>query len=329
MSVSAYDQSAIAKLDITDIRDITRLTPGLDSTVAFGGQPVVSIRGIVWNVGAATTGIYVDDTPIQVRFVGQGETAGNAFPALFDLDRIEVLRGPQGTLFGSGSEGGTIRFITPQPSLTQWDGHARAEMSFLQNGEPSSQFGIAGGARSSMASSAFASVPYLEQDGGWIDRVPYGVEGGQVDKNANSSNTQVLNAAMTWAPTDNIRITPSILYQREYQADIGQYWPTLSDPSDNKFINGYLLRQPILDRFVLPALKVSWTLAALTLYSNTSYMDRTRDLTQDYSFYVTELLSHFDFPPRVPRPPTCRIRRNNSRRRFACSRTTKTADCSG
>lgn len=302
VSVSAFDQNAIAKLDISDIRDITRLTPGLDSTVSFGGQPVVSIRGIIWNVGAATTGIYIDDTPIQVRFVGQGETAGNAFPDLFDIDRIEVLRGPQGTLFGSGSEGGTIRFITPQPSLTQWEGHARAEMSFLQNGEPGSQFGIAGGGPIVDGELGFRVSAYIEQSAGWIDRAPYGVPGGQVDNNANSGNTQTLNAAMTWAPTQNLRITPSLYYQREYQADIGQYWPMLSDPSDNKFINGYIAPQPILDRFVLPALKVSWDLGGVSLYSNTSYMDRTRDITQDYSFYVTELLSGGIAPPVEPAP---------------------------
>ncbi len=297
VSVSAYDQSAITKLDITDIRDIARLTPGLDTTVSFGGQPVVSIRGIIWNVGAATTGIYIDDTPIQVRFVGQGETAGNAFPDVFDLDRIEVLRGPQGTLFGSGSEGGTIRFITPQPSLTDWDGHARAEMSFLQNGEPNSQFGIAGGGPIIDGQLGFRVSAYVEQDGGWIDRVPYGVDGGQVDRNANSSNTQTVNAAVTWAPTDNLKITPSLYFQRQSEADLGQYWPSLSDPSDGRFVSGYLAPQPILDRFVLPALKISLDLGGASLYSNTSFMDRTRNLTQDYSFYVTELLTGTIAPP--------------------------------
>lgn len=119
VSVSAFDQGAITKLGLTDIEGLTRMTPGLDLTVGPGGQSIVSIRGVVSTFGTATTGIYIDDTPIQVRFIGQGETAGNAYPDLFDLDRIEVLRGPQGTLFGSGSEGGTVRFITPQPSLTE------------------------------------------------------------------------------------------------------------------------------------------------------------------------------------------------------------------
>lgn len=175
-------------------------------------------------------------------------------------------------------------------------------MSFLENGEPGSQFGIAGGGPIVEGVLGFRVSAYSEQDAGWIDRVPYGVEGGQVDNNANSSNTQAINAAFTWAPMDNLRITPSIFYQRQYQSDLGQYWPSLSNPSANQFINGYLAPQPILDRFVLPTLKVSWDLAGMSLYSNTSYMDRTRDLTQDYSFYVTELLTGTILPPVGPAP---------------------------
>ena len=75
----------------------------------------INIRGVDSTAGTSTTGIYIDDTPIQTRHIGFGSI--NAFPALFDLDRVEVLRGPQGTLFGAGAEGGVVRFITPEPDL--------------------------------------------------------------------------------------------------------------------------------------------------------------------------------------------------------------------
>ncbi len=295
ISVSALDQSAITSLGITDIEDITRLTPGLDYTVGPGGQQIVSIRGVVSTFGTATTGIYIDDTPIQVRFIGQGETAGNAFPDVFDLERIEVLRGPQGTLFGSGSEGGTLRFITPQPSLTDWSGHARAEFSFLDNGEPGSEFGVAVGGPLIDNTLGFRLSAYNEEDAGWINLVPQQIFG-QTQSNANSGNTQVINGALTWAITDSFKITPSLYYQRQYQADIGQYWLGLSNPAAGKYVNGYVFPQPILDRFELPALKVSWNLPGVDIFSNTSFMDRTRNLNQDYTFYVTELLTGMDRP---------------------------------
>src|SRR5665213_1947148 len=75
--------------------------------------------------GAATTGFYLDDAPLQKRNgSGFGSQNGTPVPAMFDLDRIEVLRGPQGTLFGGSSEGGTIRFIQAQPSLTRYSAYA-------------------------------------------------------------------------------------------------------------------------------------------------------------------------------------------------------------
>ena len=112
-SVSAF---TAAKMDVQGIKsfaDIAKFTPG----VTFDEDSHdISIRGINSTAGSGTTGIYIDDTPIQVRNLGLN--ANNTLPAVFDLDRVEVLRGPQGTLFGAGSEGGTVRYITTQPSLT-------------------------------------------------------------------------------------------------------------------------------------------------------------------------------------------------------------------
>ena len=113
------------------IDDLSRLTPGV--TFTRGGannnnseSSAISIRGISSDAGAATTGIYIDDTPIQSRHLSF--PSFNAYPALFDIDRVEVLRGPQGTLFGSGSEGGTVRFISPEPGLDNIP-HTRARRS--------------------------------------------------------------------------------------------------------------------------------------------------------------------------------------------------------
>lgn len=107
ISIAAFSQSQLDKLGVKSVDDIAKYTPGLVISHASNGINNVSIRGISSSGGAGTTGIYIDDTPIQVRNVGYNPN--NAFPALFDLQRVEVLRGPQGTLFGASSEGGTIR----------------------------------------------------------------------------------------------------------------------------------------------------------------------------------------------------------------------------
>jgi iron complex outermembrane receptor protein len=112
ISVTAFSQEKMDVQGLRSIDDVTRLTPGVafsrngtGSSANYNDESSdINIRGIDSAAGASTTGIYIDDTPIQSRHIGFG--AVNAFPALFDLDRVEVLRGPQGTLFGAGAEGG-------------------------------------------------------------------------------------------------------------------------------------------------------------------------------------------------------------------------------
>jgi iron complex outermembrane receptor protein len=111
-SVSAFSAAKMEVLNIKSFADLAKFTPGVDFDP---DSNAISIRGIKSNAGSATTGIYIDDTPIQLRALGLN--ANNALPYVFDLDRVEILRGPQGTLFGAGSEGGTVRYITPQPRV--------------------------------------------------------------------------------------------------------------------------------------------------------------------------------------------------------------------
>ena len=110
ISISAFNQAQMDVQGMRGVDDIARLAPGITFTRGGGfGSDLsnsISIRGISSLAGQATTGIYIDDTPIQVgAVVASGNFADNAYPQLFDVQRVEVLRGPQGTLFGSGSEG--------------------------------------------------------------------------------------------------------------------------------------------------------------------------------------------------------------------------------
>jgi len=104
ISITAFTKEQMDSQGLRQVDDLVRFTPGLNINHAGNGGNDVSIRGISSGAGAGTTGIYIDDTPIQVRNIGYNP--GTTFPALFDLERVEVLRGPQGTLFGAGSEGG-------------------------------------------------------------------------------------------------------------------------------------------------------------------------------------------------------------------------------
>jgi len=284
LSITALGQEALDRRGIKDIGDLVRETPGIQfDPNGFGNQTNIAIRGVSSTVGAATTGVYIDDTPIQSRVVGYSTT--NEFPAVFDLTRVEVLRGPQGTLFGAGSEGGTVRFITTQPSLDAVHIYARGEVSATQGGAASGEFGVSITGPLIQDKLGFAASFWDRHDGGWVDRQnanPY-LTDQPLLKNVNFSDTQVGRVALKWAPLDGLTITPSLFYQRKTINDSSNYWESLSSPSQNRFLSGQPNGSPDHDRFLLPALNVTDDFGAVQLINNTSYYIRDQSAQIDYS----------------------------------------------
>ena len=221
----------------------------------------------------------IDDTPIQLRALGFG--SDNTLPAIFDLERVEVLRGPQGTLFGAGSEGGTVRYITPAPSLSDFSVYGKTEISTTENGAPNYEGGFAVGGPIVEDTLGFRISAWGRRDGGWIDKVDY-MTGATLQSDSNSVNTYVVRGALLWQPTASLSITPSVYYQNRNQNNIDQYWFGLSNPDRGIYKTATPENMADKDHFVLPALKAEWNLGDAELISNTSYFDR-RELVQDYS----------------------------------------------
>jgi iron complex outermembrane receptor protein len=297
VSVVAATQEKLDQQGVKNIDALARLTPGVQFTrgsgVASGGTSNIAIRGISSSVGAATTGIYIDDTPIQVRTVLNA--SGNAYPKVFDLERVEVLRGPQGTLFGAGAEGGTVRFLTPAPSLDKTSVYARSELAFTDGGAPSYEAGVAYGAPIVEGVLGLRVSGWYRRDGGWIDRID-GDTGASRDKNSNKSDSYVMRAALGWQLSDAVLVTPSIYYQKTHDFDRSQYWESYSDPAAGKFRTGNAFSQPTRDRFVLPSLKIEAELGGVSLTSNTSYFDRTYSSRYDYSNFNSALFTPSAYP---------------------------------
>src|SRR5450432_1215831 len=220
ISITALSQNDLDQNGIRDFSEMVRFTPG----VAFdtSGTNAISIRGISSSGGAGTTGIYIDDTPIQMRALGFNPD--DTLPKTFDLDRIEVLRGPQGTLFGSGSEGGTVRYIMTQPSMTKESTYARGEVSFTRGGEPSYEVGVAHGGPLVDNVLGFRASVWYRYDGGWMDRIdPTSRE--VVDHDANRANTMAARLAFLIQAAEGLRIAPSINFQNSRKHDLSTYWP--------------------------------------------------------------------------------------------------------
>ncbi len=302
VSVIAFSQEKMDSQGLKNIDDLSRLSPGLTfqrngSAVNYNDEGSdISIRGIDSDAGTSTTGIYIDDTPIQARHIEFGSV--NAFPALFDLDRVEVLRGPQGTLFGAGAEGGVVRFISPEPDLGKPSAYARADVAYTDGGAPSYEGGGAFGAPIVDDVLAFRASVSFRRDGGWVDRVGYALSpnalaatptpiySNTTESNANWQETATARLAVKWKVDDSLEITPSIYYQRLQINDTAAYWVSLSNPGANVFRNGNALTNPSTDPFTLSAIKLKWDLGVASLFSNTSYYNRNQNSTSDYTQYL-------------------------------------------
>ncbi len=284
ISVTALTQQDMDTKGVKDIADVVRFTPGI--AIDNSGTNNISIRGISSTGGAGTTGIYIDDTPIQIR--GLAFNPDDALPKSFDIDRVELLRGPQGTLFGAGSEGGTVRYITTAPSLVKTSIYGRSELSFTQGGEPSYEAGIAAGGPIVDGTFGARATVWYRRDGGWIDRVDPTAADPQnavVDKNANHGETLLVRLAGLWKPSEQWSVTPGIYYQNREVHDINNYWPIYSNPGSDHYVDGDPNARNTPDKFYLPSLKIEGDLDAFHLISNTSYYHRQEQTGYEGTIY--------------------------------------------
>ena len=257
LSVAVLSQQQMDDRGVRKFDDIARLTPGVQfNSQGAVGRNNISIRGVSSLAGASTTGVYIDDVPVQARQVGFG--AGTQFPLIFDIDRVEVLRGPQGTLFGAGSMGGTIRFIQTKPSTSKFSGYARAEGATTAGSAESYEAGAAFGGPIVQDKIGFRLSGYFRRDGGWIDRVPGDItrlagpgnspdpnnslrftQTGPGTENVNWTEAYALRGALRFEPAENFSITPSIFYQeRKIGSGVQNFLlgQGASDPAQRRFV---------------------------------------------------------------------------------------------
>lgn len=228
LAVTAQTQRAIDQQGVRTVRDLENLVPSLNTTQSLAsGASQFSIRGIGFlgngQAGAAPVGFYLDDSPLQKRNVGGGVATANGtpMPPLFDLERVEVLRGPQGTLFGGGSEGGTIRYIQPAPSLTRYSEYARVQFSIPKKGDNSYEGGVAVGGPIVKDKLGFRASVFARKIGGFVDLIDPLTKKEWAHNLGGEQQVRMMRGALTWAPTPNMRITADFFSSVDKSKHIG------------------------------------------------------------------------------------------------------------
>ncbi|MGZ3347263.1 MAG: TonB-dependent receptor, partial [Caulobacteraceae bacterium] len=216
-TVAAVTQRTLDEQGIKQAQDLTRVVPGLNMVgpAAAGNgttSATFSIRGVVATVGAATTGVYLDDVSMSKRAnTGVAQNNGAPLPVMYDLDRVEVLKGPQGTLYGGSSEGGAIRFITPSPSLTATSGSARIEVNSVDMGGLGYEMGAAYGGPIVQDKLGFRVSGLYRRTPGWIDAYN-AYDNSLLKKDANGRIDFEINPQMLWQITPDFSAKYSSYY---------------------------------------------------------------------------------------------------------------------
>ena len=302
ISLTALSADDFRNQDITTVEDIAGKVPGISIRTAGPGQTEYEMRGLSAGGGtAATVGFYLDETPLSANAVAlNGRTVIDA--DLFDLNHAEVLRGPQGTLYGSGSMGGTIKLVTNQPKLGTFEGATDASVSNTSHGGTN-------GSGSLMLNlpisdtAAFRLVATEKYLSGWIDRIVgdpnsfpspsepsysasapsncaayYCLRGNvaaapvsKVIKGANIERFSSARGSLLWKPSDALSVTGTLMYQ-DIRAD--GYNNFQLNPGGLAIYQPYDTQEPYFDYFKMSSLKIEYAFSGATLTSATSYWKR-------------------------------------------------------
>jgi iron complex outermembrane recepter protein len=307
ISVTAVTAEELTARGVTSFDDLAQSVPGMSMRTSGSGQTEFEMRGLQSSGGSSSTvGFYLDETPLSSPASAQnGKVVID--PNLYDLSRVEVLRGPQGTLYGSGSMGGTVRLVPNAPELGTFDASGETIVSDTASGGSinTAQNGMLNLPLGSTA--AVRIVGALSQTSGWVQRIVIqdgafpldydnGVGGVLTRGNVaaapqaadytgtNKSTTESTRASLLWSPIEQLTIEPMVMYQLTNQdgpsaTDTTGISPTVSGPEAH--YEPYDTAEPYSDRFTLGSLKVAYQFDSFSVTSATADWNRKSFISQD------------------------------------------------
>jgi len=301
-SINAQSEADIRRTGATNLEELSRNVAGLAIQNLGPGQSQVSIRGV--SAGQVVrdqpgvkeqVGVYLDETVISLSLFTPDLD-------LYDLNRVETLRGPQGTLFGSGSVGGTIRFITNQPDFEEFSGSVEANLNTIEDGDMGGHFkGMVNIPLNDKA--ALRVVGYGTEYGGWIDALR---EDGRFKEDVNSGGRYGGRITLALQPTDNLTITPRIVFQsietdgfnrEEVYNLFANPFTTTRPPVQLGERQQYLrLDEAFEDDTMIADLVVNWSLDNVDVTYAGSYVDREILASRDASALTGSVSVDLGYP---------------------------------
>ena len=292
MSITVLSEQSIEEMGIDSYLDFAVRIPNLGTAFQSDGRfdsNSPSLRGVFGSgdkSSSATTGIYIDDVPVTSALQ----------PRVIDLERIEVLRGPQGSLYGARSMGGTIRLITQQPSLDESSGAIHTSVSSVADGGENYAF------------DGNINVPLIEDKLGLRIAAYYGSISGIYDrvyepnwlnyqtgetvqgttpafdtnKDVDDEDYYGTQIAMKWMPTDNLSITPKFMYQKIKADGLPFADVDAENMETRRFFDA---DEPGEDEWWIASVVVNWSINAGDITSTTAMYERdTSEFEEEHTF---------------------------------------------
>ena len=291
-SVSVVSGATLEQQGATNFADYLKNVPSLQLVQGTPGQGRLVLRGINTGGVASTVAVYVDETPFgsSTGLANGSELAGD-FDS-FDIARIEVLRGPQGTLYGASSLGGLLKFVTNAPSTAGFEAKALGGVEFTDGGGASYR----GAAMVNVPlgdTLAFRASGSYRKQGGYIDSI--GTAGSNVRSNINDFESYGGRASLLWKPDANLSVRLSALVQNLY-VDA----PSIveSDPATLKPLYAGLTQSEYLPTFSNVKYRlyngtVDYDFGGVTLTSATSYGQQLQSFRADYTANLSAVLGTY------------------------------------
>lgn len=291
MSITAISERDIENMGIDSYLDFAVRIPNLGTSFQSDGRfdaNSPALRGVFGSgdkSSSATTGFYIDDVPVTAALQ----------PRVLDLERIEVLRGPQGSLYGARSMGGTIRLITQQPDLEETSGAIHTSISSVTDG--GENYTLDGHINLPLSDNAALRISgYYGDQSGIYDRVYEPVwtnyqTGEQVlgttpafDRNEDTDDEEYYGGqvALKWMATDNLSITPKFMYQKIKADGLPFADVDAENMETRRFFDS---EEPGEDEWWIGSVVINWSLGAGDITSTTAYYERdTSEFEEEHTF---------------------------------------------